>query len=80
MSSITTRTGLTDHCISNHPQAALRRAPVRLSDRFDETGSEASYTSMCRSRDVTAFSAPTGIGVAGERFRDHDAIAAICSY
>ena len=37
--------------------ATLRTRP---SGRSDETGSAASYTSTCRSHDVTGFSAPTG--------------------
>ena len=46
--------------ISTRPQAALPRPPARPSGRCDETGSAASYTSTCRSHDVTGFSAPTG--------------------
>ena len=59
-SSTTTRTARTDRSISTRPQAALPRPPERPSGRCDETGSVAFYTSMCRSHDVTEFSAPTG--------------------
>ena len=48
-------------CISNRPRAALRHAPRPLSARYDETGSAASYTSTCRSHEMTGFSAPTGL-------------------
>ena len=61
-SSTTTRTARTDRSISTRPQAALPRPPARPSGRCDETGSAASYTSTCRSHDVTEFSAPTGLG------------------
>jgi hypothetical protein len=61
---ISTRPGLTptahtDHSISTRPQAALPRPPARPSDRYDETGSAAFSTSICRSHDVTGLSAPT---------------------
>ena len=58
--STTTPTARTDRSISTRPQAALPHAPERPSGRCDETGSAASYTSTCRSHDVTGFSAPTG--------------------
>ena len=45
--------------ISSRPPTALPRPPARPSGRSDETGSAVSYTSTCRSHDVTAFSAPT---------------------
>jgi hypothetical protein len=50
----------TGHSGSSRPQAALPRPPQRPSGRCDETGSAVSYTNMCRSHDVTGFSAPTG--------------------
>ena len=52
-SSTTTPTARTDRSISTRPQAALPRPPARPSGRCDETGSAASYTSTCRSLDVT---------------------------
>jgi transposase InsO family protein len=58
-SSTTTRTARTDHSISTRPQAALPRPPARPSDHCDETASAASSMSICRSHDVTEFSAPT---------------------
>ena len=42
------------------PAAALPRTPQRYFGRCDEIGSVASYTSMCRSHNLTEFSAPTG--------------------
>jgi hypothetical protein len=42
------------------PPAALARTPGRASGLCVGTGSAASYTSTCRSHDVTGFSAPTG--------------------
>jgi transposase InsO family protein len=50
---------LTAGWISARPRAALRHDPARPSGRYDETGPAASYTSTCRSREVTRFSAPT---------------------
>ena len=44
------------------PAGGIPHPPERSSGRCDATGSAASSTSMCRSRDVTGFSAPTGIG------------------
>jgi hypothetical protein len=44
---------------SSLPSTQLPQAPTRPSGRCDVTGSAASCTSMCRSHDVTAFSAPT---------------------
>ena len=41
-------------------QAPLPRRPELQSGRCDEIDSAAWYTSMCRSHDMTAFSAPTG--------------------
>ena len=61
-SSTTTLTALTGHSDSSRPPAALPRPPQRPSGRCDETGSAVSYTSICRSHDVTGFSAPTGAG------------------
>ena len=55
----TTPTGHTDRSTSTRPQAPLPHPPGRPSDRYDETGSAASSTSICRSHDVTEFSAPT---------------------
>ena len=60
-SRTTTRTARTDRSISTLPQATLPHAPAQPSGRCDETGSAASYTSTCRSHDLTAFSAPTGL-------------------
>ena len=57
---ITTPTARTDRSISTRPQAALPRPPQRPSGRCDEIGSAVSYTSICRSHDVTEFSAPVG--------------------
>ena len=45
--------------ISTRPQAALPRPAKRPSDRYDETDSAALSTNLCRSHDVTGFSAPT---------------------
>ena len=59
MPSITTRTVLTDRCISNRPWATLSHDLERPSGRCDETGSAASYTSTYRSHEMTGFSAPT---------------------
>ena len=53
--------------ISTRPQAPLPRPPEQPSGRCDETGSAASYTSICRSHDVSGFSAPTGICVVSHR-------------
>ena len=61
----TTPTARTDHSISTRPQAALPRRPRRPSNRYDETGSAAFSTSICRSHDVTEFSAPTGRAPSG---------------
>ena len=58
-SIITTGIVLTARCISNHPRAALSLAPRPLSGPYGETGSAASSTSTCRSREMTGFSAPT---------------------
>ena len=55
----TTLIGRTGRWISTRPQAALPRPPARPSDRCDETASAVSSTSICRSHDVTEFSAPT---------------------
>jgi hypothetical protein len=41
--------------------AALPRPLQRLSGRDDEIASMVSYTSICRSHDVTEFSAPTPV-------------------
>jgi putative transposase len=41
------------------PQVALPRAPARPFGHCDGIGSAASFMSMCRSHDVTEFSAPT---------------------
>jgi hypothetical protein len=67
--SITTGTGLTDRCINARPQAPLPRSVEQPSGRSDEPGSAASYTSTCRSHDVTGFSASTGRGPALARPR-----------
>jgi hypothetical protein len=37
MSSTTTHTTLTEHCISAYLRATLRRVPARLSCRYDQT-------------------------------------------
>ena len=60
MSSTSTRTDLTDRCISAHPQATPSHVPRRPSACSDETGSAASYTSTRRSHEATRFSARTG--------------------
>ena len=54
----TTPTARTDRSISDHPPAALPRPAKRPFVRCDATASVAFYTSMCRSHDVTEFSAP----------------------
>jgi hypothetical protein len=54
-------TGLTDHWISDRPQAAPRQAPRPPSASFDKTDSTALSTNTCRSHKVTGFSAPTGL-------------------
>ncbi len=56
----TTTISLTDRCISGRPQVPLPHAPVPEPGRSDEIDSAASYTSTCRSHEVTGFSAPTG--------------------
>ena len=56
----TTLIARTGRCISSRPQAPLPHRPELQSGRCDEIDSAASYTSICRSRDVTEFSAPTG--------------------
>ena len=61
-SSTTTLIARTARCISSRPQAPLPHRPVLHSDRCDEIDSAASYTSTCRSHDVTGFSAPTRAG------------------
>jgi len=57
------------HYNAHRPHGSLHQRPPgrhsaaargRPSGRYDETGSAASYTSMCRSHDTTGFSAPTG--------------------
>src|SRR3954451_13754484 len=58
MCSTSTRTGLTDRCINARPQAPLPHSPQQPSGRCGETCSAASYTSTCRSHDLTGFSAP----------------------
>jgi hypothetical protein len=58
-SSTTRPTAPTDRYISIRQQPALPHTPVQPSECCDETGSLASYTSTCRSHDVTGFSAPT---------------------
>jgi len=63
----TTCTAHTDHSISDRPPAALPRAAERPFVRSDATGSAAFYTNMCRSHDVTEFSAPTPSGVSRPR-------------
>ena len=72
----TTGTDLTDHCINVRPRAALPHTPVRLSGRYDETGSAASYTNTCRSHDVTGFPAPTGQQGRGMARSDHRLLVA----
>ena len=59
-SGITTPTVRTDRWINARPRAVPHHPPERSSGRCDATGSAVSSTSMCRSRDVTGFSAPTG--------------------
>ena len=49
------------------PRATLRHTPGRSSGRYDVTGSAASSMSMCRSHEVTRFSAPTGPTAPSER-------------
>ena len=49
----TTRTARTDHSISTRPPAVLPSPPARSSDHCDETASAVSYTSICRSHDMT---------------------------
>ncbi|HSU09268.1 MAG TPA: integrase core domain-containing protein [Pseudonocardia sp.] len=44
------------------PTGATPPPPTAALDCCDEIDSAASYTSTCRSHDVTAFSAPTGRG------------------
>ena len=44
---ISTRTGLTDHCISTRPRAPLPHVPRRPSGRSDETDWATSSTNMC---------------------------------
>jgi hypothetical protein len=65
MSSTSTRTDRTDRSISDRLQAALPRPAERPFDRCGVTASVASYTNMCRSHDVTGFSAPTALAVLG---------------
>jgi hypothetical protein len=60
ISSTTTPTARTAHCINARPRATLRHTPVRSSGRYDVTGSAASSMSTCRAHEVTRFSAPTG--------------------
>ena len=55
----TTRTARTDHSINTRPRAALPCRPERPFGRCDEIDSLFSYTSICRSHNVTEFSAPT---------------------
>ena len=55
----TTLIARTGRCISSRPHAPLPRRPELQSGRCDEIDSAAWYTSMCRSHDVTGFSAPT---------------------
>jgi hypothetical protein len=52
-------TALTDLSVSIRPQAALTHRPTRHFGRCDEIASVVSYTSTCRSRDMTGLSAPT---------------------
>ena len=49
----------TGRCTSSRPQAPLPHPSDRHSDHCDKNDSAASYTSTCRSHDVTGFSAPT---------------------
>jgi hypothetical protein len=58
-SSTTTPIARTARCISSRPQAPLPHPPMLHSSRCDEIDSAVSYTSTCRSHDVTVFSAPT---------------------
>ena len=64
-SSTTTLIARTARCISSRPQAPLPHRPERHSGRCDEIDSAASYTSICRSHDVSGFSAPTGLRLLG---------------
>ena len=60
---ISTRTGLTDHCISTRPRA--RHSPTFRGDRPAAPTrpiGAASSVSTSRSRDMTGFSAPTRFG------------------
>src|SRR3954452_13640793 len=58
----TTPTARTDRCSSTRPQGPLPRPAEPPFGRYDETASVAWYTSICRSHDVTEFSAPTRCG------------------
>jgi hypothetical protein len=54
--------------LHQHPPAGPTPRPAEQPfGRYDETASVASYTSICRSHDVTGFSAPTRSGGAGNR-------------
>ena len=66
----TTPTARTDRCASTRPQGALPRRPERPFGHCDEIGTAAWYTSMCRSHDVTGFSATTmsSVGARLQRF------------
>ena len=71
-----------EHYNAHRPHRSLHQHPpaghtpprsARPSGRCDETGSAASYTSMCTSHDVTGFSAPTPLtssGAGGRAGRD----------
>jgi hypothetical protein len=51
----------TDRWLNVRPRALPHHPPEPPFGRCDATGSAVSSTSTCRSRDVTEFSAPTGL-------------------
>ena len=58
--STTTPTGRTGHSDSSRPPAPLPHAPAPPSGLYDETPSAVSRTSICKSHNVSVFSAPAG--------------------
>jgi hypothetical protein len=63
MSSTSTHTDLTVPWISGRPSPTPRHVPRRPPACSDETGSAVLFTNTCRPREVTRFSAPTGVGL-----------------